>query len=415
MSSCKKCSRIKHVTSPSKPQSGYSRVESISNDSQPSVTPSGSSDHSIRTMEDALVDLNDSQPSVTPSGSSDHSIRTMEDALVDPNQSPTLDIIRSRDFSDTLVSIADANVVKKLCTQEEAEATDCPDCDNSPAESTCPNPKAGKTCDTEGCELDHCFVDARPVKKMTLLGRVGRFLSKLTGEGVLWLDKDGNVSVKKYLPFKTSHLWHKWYKLNKNSPPIIGNPMNYPYKVITDLDGNPYTIMGLPNEDSIEVWNHETAEYEQRPITDFPMCVSEKLAPAEVNVELLGLTALNPTDASDIRRCVQRLSGEGMFCLTKVPTAPTQTCDCEDCETVVGTSDETSVVSFIPFPETNCDDDSPYVLTYTPGGGCPTWQQISQSEALKGDPGEKGEKGDQGEKGSDGVVTTYDGCCPTDE
>ena len=384
MSSCNTCNRIQHV----------SVSDSIPTSNLATATP-------VSVVTSTPVVMNSTIPS--------HSITSLEQVVIPPSESPTVAVIRSQDFTDTLVSIPDANVVKNICSPVEELPEDCPDCDNSEVKPTCENPKASTSTDTNGHELSHCWLDATPVTKMTLLGRVGRFLAKLTGEGVLWLDKNGEVSIKKFLPFRTSHLWHKWYKPTANSAPIIGNPMNYPYKVITDLDGNPFTIMGLPNEDSIEVYNHETQEYEQRPITDFPVCVSEKLTPSNTNFELVGFEALSESDSTDLRRCLKRISGEGMICLKRVPTAPTQICDCDSCEATGEESSETTVVEFIPYPTTDCADDSPFILTYTPGS-CPSWQQATQIDSLKGDTGDAGADGQDGAAGADATVTSYNSC-----
>ena len=338
---------------------------------------------------------------------SNQPLKSLNDTIIPPCQSPTLSDMRSYNFCDTLVSIPDANVVKNICKQTEVLADmECESCDTTPLQPRCDNPKAEVANDTPGSELPFSWVDAKPVGKMTLLGRVGRFLARLKGEGVLWLESDGCVTIRKFLPFRTSHLWHKWYKPTPTSAPIIGNPMNYPYKVIADLDGNPFTVMGLPNEDSIEVFNHETKEFEARPLTDFPVCVSEQLSGSSTNFELVGFEALSPTDSSDLRRCLKKISGEGMLCLKKVPTAPTPICDCEGCETIGTQVTETTVVEFIPHPTVQS------VLTHSGNAGeCPVWASTDELESLQGQPGEPGPQGEPGPRGANGVVTTYNDCC----
>ena len=335
---------------------------------------------------------------------SDQPLKSLDQTIIPPAHSPTLSDMRSYNFCDTLVSIPDANVVKNLCKPTEVLADlECESCDSDPLHPRCDNPKVEIANDTEGSQLPFTWVDAKPVAKMTLLGRVGRFLARLKGEGVLWLESDGEVSVRKFLPFRTSHLWHKWYKPTPTSAPIIGNPMNYPYKVITDLDGNPFTVMGLPNEDSIEVFNHETKEFEARPVTDFPVCVSEQLDDSSTNFELVGFEALNPTDSSDLRRCLKKISGEGMLCLKKVPTAA---CDCEECQAIGAQTAETTVVEFIPHPTVES------VLTHSGNAGeCPVWSSTDNLSSLQGQPGQAGPQGEPGPRGANGVVTTYNDCC----
>ena len=298
---CSKCNRIKHVT------------------------PSKSKINNPKTNSGVTFSI-------------DHSIKSMDELAIPPSESPDLVTIRSESFSDTLVSISDAHVARQICKPVEAQESECPDCDNSPVAPTCENPKAQFSKDTDGKDISD-WLDAKPVKRMTLFGRVGKFLSKLKGEGVLWLDQDGQVSVKKYIPSKNTRLWHRWYKPTSTSAPVIGNPMNYPYKDITDFDGNSYSVMGLPNEDSFELWNAETGEYEQRPIS-----------------ELLDI----------VFQCSGGVSSESIAVFRRVEIEPTYDCDPHQ------TTRYKTVVEFIPNPDDDCDN----VFTYNNNDGH-AWKRIS--------------------------------------
>lgn len=247
---------------------------------------------------------------------------------------------------------------------------------------------------------------------MVLLGRVGRYLSRLIGEGVLWLGCNGMVKAVKDVPLRVSHLWHQWFKPTPTAAPIIGQPMPFPYQVITDLDGNPYVIQGLAGEDSITIWDHVAQQFFQKPVTDFPVCVREKLG-FSPTLELVGFDPLSPFGSPSDLRCLKRLEGDGMIWFRKIPTAPSPVCDCGTCDPTGQSQGFTTIAEFIPNPPVGCSPpDCPPILAFTASG--PRWVNPADIECLRGAPGTPGINGADGQDGEPVTIATYNACtnCP---
>lgn len=326
--------------------------------------------------------------------------KTYSDMEVAPSQAFDVTHIRSPEFKTQLVPVADATVVKNLCGSEEKQqhSTECQSCGDNHPEGNCLNTKALGGTDPEGYDLGLCWVDAIKVECITLLGRVGKKLAALKGEGALWLKPDGTVCAMDTLPLKVSYLWHKWFKPTPSSSPVIGQPMPFPYQVVADLDGNAHVIQGLAEEDSITVWDFEDQLFYQKPVTDFPVCVRERLEYSP-RLELVGFEPLGVGDDPDMLRCLKRIEGEGILVFKQVETSPTPVCDCDECGSMGQVKTTTTVAEFLPNPEP-CDVDCPQILAYV--NGEPQWIDAAGIDCLKGDKGDDGVDGQDGNDGQDG-------------
>lgn len=336
------------------------------------------------------------------------------DIAIEPEDAPDIHVIRDKSFKTSLVEIEAANVVKGFCKEEEVIEVEeeCPDCENEKAQEQCVNPKAEKVSGTDGKELDFTWKNAVEVKCAVLLAICGNKLAKLTGEGALWLEK-GKVCARKDIPLKISKLWHKWYLPTPNSSPLMGQPMPFPYLVVSDLVGNGFGIKGLADEDSVTVWDFEEQHFYQKPLTDFPPCVRRKLAYSN-RLELMGVEPLGVSDDPSLLRCLKRIDGQGILVLKQEQTAPSEVCECGDCEiddTGCVVPDVTSVAQFVPNPTGETVSGCPWLLGFNSSGEH-QWIDPSSIDCIKGEKGEKGDQGiqgTQGTQGEQGVVGS--GCC----
>jgi len=329
-------------------------------------------------------------------------IKSFNDITITPSEAPTVDVLRSQDFKSSLVEIESANIIKGFCKEVKPKCgcdpvkpePECPSCHPEKVEETCINHKATPITEATGKELDFSWKNAVEVKCATLLMRCGNRLAKLSGCGALWLEK-GKVCVRKNIPLKVSTLWHKWFLPTPNSSPIIGQPMPFPYQVVTDIDGNPHVIQGLADEDSITVWDHTDGHFYQKPVTDFPLCVRQKLQSAN-RLELVGFEPLGIGDDPSLLRCLKKIQGEGILTFKTIQTTPSDICECDSCESTGQQMDTTTVAEFIPNPTAECTDGCPWLLGFDANTGTHQYYDASQVECLKGKQGEsiKGDKGD---------------------
>jgi hypothetical protein len=335
--------------------------------------------------------------------------KSFEDIQIPPALAPDILEVRDQTFKDTLVEIEAAAVVQGFCEDKPLVPEDCPNCDcNTFVEEKCVNHHASHAHKSEGCPLEFKWLDALESKCMTLLGRNGRTLSRLVGEGFLKLDCDGLVCATKDIPLRVSKLWHQWFKPTPTSAPIIGQPMPFSYQVITDIDGDPYVIRGLANEDSITVWKHGTQQFEQTPITDFPLC-TRRITPAANRLELVGFEPLGISDDPSLLRCLKRIQGDGMLRFRSIETTPTQFCQCSDCSEFGQTEQYTTIAEFVPYPAEDCTQGCPWVWGYV--NGLAQWVNPIEFDCFKGAKGDPGVAGAKGATGDNGFVTTYNDCC----
>lgn len=326
--------------------------------------------------------------------------RTYNDITVIPEQAPEIHVIRSENFKSQLVEIEAANVIKGIGAEVKCDAPE------SPVETpSVINKKAHVVSSTDGKQLDYSWLDAKESKFATLLARCGNRLVQLTGEGVLWLEK-GKVSVRRDVPLKVSRLWHKWFIPTPTSTPILGQPMPIPHMVVADVDGNAHAIQGLSDEDSVPMWKHESQMFEQRGVSNFPVCTREKL-PSSNRLELVGFDPLNETENEAALRKLKRIDGEGIIVFKKQATAPSEMCDCDSCNVSGQVADTTTVAEFIPNPITPTATGAPWLLGYDPVTHTHRYYDASVLPDLKGDEGEQGDQGEQGltgDRGSQGTV-----------
>lgn len=321
-----------------------------------------------------------------------------EITTIKPKNAPDISYVKTEEFKNSLVHVEAAAVIKSKCEVKEVVEEEPNQCGKTCGENDCVNPCACEVQGTKGYNLGHQFKDACEVKEMTLLGRVGCFLTKLGGEGVLYI-KDGVASVRDKIPLSVTHLYHKWFQPSPNSDPVIGPPMPVPYLVVADEFGCGYPIMGLPNEDSITVWDHETAHFEQKSVTEFPICVREQL-PSTDGIELVGFSPLAVSEQADTLRCLKKLQGSGIICFEQVVTAPQEVCDCEECQSLNEITTTTTVARFIPEPDFGCDETCPAILAAMPNGE-KKWVRASEIECLRGQDGVDGQDGQDGKDGED--------------
>ena len=350
---CSKCSKLKKVEASTHPVS----------------STGGSSIETVTSPHSHIVDSGSKAPMVN--------VKTLGEVkslnvVLPPSEAPDITVIRDASFKDTLVEVDAAVAVKEHC-EPAPEETKTP-CSPAPIEAACLNSKTIHSTKTQGSDLPHIWTDAVESEEITILGRVGRKLAKLVGEGVLMLDCKGKVRAVRDVPLRVTHLWHKWIRPTPTSAPVIGQPMPFSYQIIADLDGNPYPIRGLAEEDSITVWSHEEQQFDQRPVSDFPTCVREQLQPTN-RLELVGFDPVMEGGDSEMLRCLKKIDGEGVIVFKKVPTSPVDICDCGDCAPTGQVQQFTTVAEFVPKPNNGCLN----ILTCDKLGDV-AWQTVDQIE-----------------------------------
>lgn len=378
---------------------------------QPTVTPVGVID--AGTIGECGIDIT---PRSKPCGWTDVGIL--------PEESPPVEVLRSQTFFDSLVEVEAAAVVAgftppaggfssaQSCLDKIKE--ECESCKEDKPEYRCKNPHAKHSTHDKGFELPFQYLNAKPTLKMVVLGRVGRCLARLFGEGALWQNADGTVELRKWLPLRAQHLFHQWYQPTPSSRPIIGPPLPFSYQFVSDLDGNAFLQKGLAGEDSITVWSHDAEQFEQRPVTGFPICVRKKVEAAPA-VELVGFEPLGQFDDPETLRCLKKISGEGIIHFRTVPAPAEPVCSCDTCEPTGSVADTTTVAEFIPNPPDSCQTEAcPWILAFVDGR--PQWVNPATIACLRGEPGLDGDPGTDGQDGQDGTILTYNNCytCPPD-
>lgn len=225
-----------------------------------------------------------------------------------------------------------------------------------------------------GTTLDGSWTDALPDHNgdgVVLLGRIGRKLAKLIGNGFIQI-REGVAFVVSNVELKVNDLWHEWFMpsgLNKR--PIIGVPLPFPYQLIADSNGQLHAIQGLQGEgvygDSVSVWNKEASLWEIREAADFPL-LQRGLSPRLTALELVGFAPIAASGTSDDVRQLSTLAGSGIIVVNQQATVPSS-CDCEGCEPQAAVA---SVATFLPFP-TSEDEDATFTLKWNTEG--PYWSE----------------------------------------
>lgn len=218
-----------------------------------------------------------------------------------------------------------------------------------------------------GTTLENKFSDAvcdNQNAGITLLGRIGMKLARLSGSGFIKLI-NGKAFVVDSIPLKSITLWHKWFRpTTSSSRPVIGEPLPFPNLVIGDSAGNHHLIRGPETEDAVPLWNAEGQLYAITPVSEVPKCVKGQL-PGVDSLELVGFEAIPVSGTGQEVRCMAKLSGSGILIATQVATTPSE-CLCEGCEPVAAVA---TVFTFLPNPTSGTN----YKLRFSVATGLHSW------------------------------------------
>lgn len=236
----------------------------------------------------------------------------------------------------------------------------------------CTNGDALRSSSSTGTTLDPSWTDSiedRNGNGVTLLGRLGRKLARLAGNGFIQI-RDGFAFVVKSVPILVVDQWHEWYKpTGINKKPVIGAPLAAPYDVIADTNGQLHAIQGISGDavhgGSLRVWDKDAAAWVTTETCDVPI-ERRGLAPRVTSIELAGFTAIPANSTADAVRELSVLSGSGIIVVNQQPTIASS-CDCEGCEPEAAVA---SVATFLPFPDTE-DEEASYTLKWNTEG--PYW------------------------------------------
>lgn len=208
---------------------------------------------------------------------------------------------------------------------------------------------------SEGTTLDSSWQDAgRFAEDLTILARVGNKLARFGGTGFIQLVA-GKASVVSTVPLKISTIWHRWWKTTAAHPPILGEPLPYPYQVIADSEGNLHVGKGTDAEDSVSVWNSTTMEFSQKPLSELALA-HKGILPRLAALELVGYAPLPSLGSTAAVRNLSTLAGSGLVVVSQVTTVADPTANpCDD--------SLASVASFLELPSPVADES--YTLKFS--------------------------------------------------
>lgn len=206
---------------------------------------------------------------------------------------------------------------------------------------------------------------------ITLLGRIGRSLAKLSGNGFLQI-RNGLATVVQQVPLQVAALYHEWWKpAGINKRPIIGAPRPFYNQVIADAEGNLFAIQGLTGagvtHDSLHVWSLADECWVTKQVADFPL-LKRGLLPTSTAIELTGFEPIAANGAATEVRELTALAGSGIIMVNQQATIPSS-CDCDGCEPQAAVA---SVATFLPFP-TSEDEEATFTLKWNTSG--PYWDE----------------------------------------
>jgi len=246
----------------------------------------------------------------------------------------------------SLTELSQACVDTTLCATDECLGTTPASVTGSPV-SRCADSNALRSTASCGYTLPNGFTDPiadRATEGVTLLGRIGAKLAKLTGSGFIRI-VDGKAFIVAAIPIKLTTLWHQWWKpAGINTRPVLGDPLPFTHAVIADSDGNLHGIKGAL-EDAGPVWNAELAQWEIKPEADRDYPKRGHLERA-ATLELIGIESIPVNGTGAEIRNFKTLAGAGMIVVEQSPTTASS-CDCPGCEPVAAVS---SVARFLAFP-----------------------------------------------------------------
>jgi hypothetical protein len=216
----------------------------------------------------------------------------------------------------------------------------------------CSDPNAIRSTASCGFTLPTGYTDAindNSNSGVTLLGRIGSKLAKLSGNGFIQV-VNGLAFVVSSVRLRVTDLWHEWWRpAGINTRPVIGTPYDFPYQVIADSDGVLHAIKGLSGEgithDSIQVWDLSAGAWVTRQVADFPI-LKRGLLPTLTELELVGFAPIATSGSSDDVRQLSRLQGSGILIIEQQATIDSS-CACEGCTPVPAVS---SVARFLANP-----------------------------------------------------------------
>lgn len=223
-------------------------------------------------------------------------------------------------------------------------------CKECPSDNNCLQSDA-----SDGTTLTSSWLDSGCYSEgVTILGRVGSKLARFAGSGFIALES-GVAKVVTSVPLKVATLWHRWWKTSAASPPILGEPLAYPYQVIADTDGNLHAIKAVDDEDCIAKWDSATKTFIQTPVSELPKTHKGTIVPRN-NIELTGFAPIADGGDADAVRAISALSGKGIVILTEQATVD-NACGCAPGTGVA------SVASTLALPVPIADET--YTLKYS--------------------------------------------------
>lgn len=241
-------------------------------------------------------------------------------------------------------SIADYDAFNPVPICDGSEDT----CNPSPVQPVCLSSANQASALGSPTQLDGTWLSPEcQNENVTLLGRVGRTLTRFTGTGFLQL-VNGKASIVKNLKLQVTQLFHTWWK--PGSIPILGDPKPYPLELVADRLGTIYGIKGYETADSVKVWDYQKKEWAVRNIADFPILIRRVLPRTTSEggfIELVGFAPAFEGNDPLTPRPLAALGGNGLVILTEIDTIPSE-CACEGCEPVAA---KASVATTIAPPE----------------------------------------------------------------
>jgi hypothetical protein len=179
---------------------------------------------------------------------------------------------------------------------------------------------------SDGTTLSSSWTDACCVSEnVTILARIGDKLARFAGSGFIKLDT-GIASVVSSVPIRLTSIWHRWWKPTPASPPILGEPLAYPYATVADTDGNVHAIKGPASENAVPHWNALAKEFTQKPVSEIELDRKGVILRAN-NIELVGYAPIADGGAVDAVRPMRALNGKGLVILSETATID-GTCEC---------------------------------------------------------------------------------------
>jgi hypothetical protein len=264
----------------------------------------------------------------------------------------------------TLSALSQACADTVACATDECLGTTPASVTGSPV-SRCADSNALRSSASCGYTLPNGFTDPiadRNNEGVTLLGRIGAKLAKLTGSGFIKI-VEGKAFIVSSVPIKISTLWHQWWKpTGINARPALGAPLPFHHAVIADSVGNLHGIKGGA-EDAGQVWNSEMQQWEVRAEADRAFAKRGHLERA-ASLELVGLEAIAVSGTGAEVRNFKTLAGSGLIVVEQTSTTASS-CDCPGCEPVPAMS---SIARFVPFPS----GDATWTLKWDAESG-PHW------------------------------------------